>query len=90
MDAIKMSDTERRYTSRVRRYFSWISKDIGEMMKKWKSKAAILKKTVLNKEKSKKLAEISDAIATELTDKLYSLPNLPLILYRWVKRLRKT
>jgi seryl-tRNA synthetase len=35
------------------------------------------RKTVLNKEKSKKLAEISDAIATELTDKLYSLPNLP-------------
>jgi seryl-tRNA synthetase len=34
------------------------------------------RKTVLNKEKSKKLAEISDAIF-ELTDKLYSLPNLP-------------
>jgi seryl-tRNA synthetase len=33
------------------------------------------RKTVLNKEKVK-LAEISDAIATELTDKLYS-PNLP-------------
>jgi seryl-tRNA synthetase len=56
-----------------------LSKDIGEMMKNGeKSKAAILKeKTVLNKEKSKKLAEIADAIAAELTEKLYTLPNLP-------------
>ncbi|PKH66868.1 serine--tRNA ligase [Flavobacterium sp. ALD4] len=56
-----------------------LSKDIGEMMKNGeKSKAAILKeKTVLNKEKSKKLAETADALATELTEKLYTLPNLP-------------
>jgi seryl-tRNA synthetase len=56
-----------------------LSKDIGEMMKNGeKSKAAILKeKTVLNKEKSKKLAETADAIAIELSEKLYSLPNLP-------------
>jgi seryl-tRNA synthetase len=47
-------------------------------MKTAKIESRYLKrKTVLNKEKSKKLAEISDAIATELTDKLYSLPNLP-------------
>ncbi|NGY36612.1 serine--tRNA ligase [Flavobacterium sp. XN-5] len=56
-----------------------LSKDIGELMKNGeKSKAAILKeKTVLNKEKSKKLAETADAITTELTAKLYTLPNLP-------------
>ncbi|MFL9830221.1 serine--tRNA ligase [Flavobacterium sp. ST-87] len=56
-----------------------LSKDIGEMMKAGeKAKAAILKeKTVTNKEKSKKLAETADAIAAELTEKLYTLPNLP-------------
>ena len=56
-----------------------LSKDIGELMKAGeKSKAAILKeKTVLNKEKSKKLAEQADAFVAELTDKLYTLPNLP-------------
>ena len=56
-----------------------LSKDIGELMKAGeKSKAAILKeKTVLNKEKSKKLAETADALAAELLEKLYTLPNLP-------------
>ena len=56
-----------------------LSKDIGELMKNGeKSKAAILKeKTVLNKEKSKKLAETEDALAAELLEKLYTLPNLP-------------
>ena len=56
-----------------------LSKDIGEMMKAGeKAKAAILKeKTVSNKEKSKKLAETAEAIAAELTEKLYTLPNLP-------------
>jgi seryl-tRNA synthetase len=50
-----------------------LSKDIGEMMKTVKIESRYLKrKTVLNKEKSKKF----DA-PTELTDKLYSLPNLP-------------
>ncbi|MDG2430900.1 serine--tRNA ligase [Flavobacterium sp.] len=56
-----------------------LSKDIGELMKSGeKAKAAILKeKTVINKEKSKKLAEQADAYVAELTDKLYTLPNLP-------------
>lgn len=56
-----------------------LSKDIGELMKSGeKSKAAILKeKTVLLKEKSKDLAEKADALAHELLEKLYTLPNLP-------------
>jgi seryl-tRNA synthetase len=56
-----------------------LSKDIGELMKKGeKSKAAILKeKTVLLKEKSKTLAETADALAAALSEKLYTLPNLP-------------
>jgi seryl-tRNA synthetase len=56
-----------------------LSKDIGELMKSGeKAKAAILKeKTVINKEKSKKLAEQADAFVAELTEKLYTLPNLP-------------
>ena len=56
-----------------------LSKDIGELMKGGeKSKAAILKeKTVILKEKSKDLAEKADALAHELLEKLYTLPNLP-------------
>src|SRR6187402_376662 len=56
-----------------------LSKDIGELMKGGeKEKAAILKqKTVLLKEKSKDLGELADALANELTQKLYTLPNLP-------------
>jgi seryl-tRNA synthetase len=56
-----------------------LSKDIGELMKSGeKSKAAILKeKTILLKEKSKDLAEKADILANELTQKLYTLPNLP-------------
>ena len=56
-----------------------LSKDIGDLMKLGeKSKAAILKeKTVLLKEKSKELAEKADALANELLEKLYTLPNLP-------------
>ena len=56
-----------------------LSKDIGELMKAGeKSKAAILKeKTVLNKEKSKALAETADVLAATLLEKLYTLPNLP-------------
>jgi seryl-tRNA synthetase len=56
-----------------------LSASIGELMKNGeKSKAAILKeKTVLLKEKSKDLSEKADAIAQELTQKLYTLPNLP-------------
>jgi seryl-tRNA synthetase len=81
-DVIKL-DTERRAAQveldGILAESNKLSKDIGEMMKNGeKSKAAILKeKTVLNKEKSRKLAEIADAIAAELTDKLYTLPNLP-------------
>ncbi|MCG9791784.1 serine--tRNA ligase [Flavobacterium algicola] len=56
-----------------------LSKDIGGLMKSGeKAKAAILKeKTVSLKEKSKELAEVVDALAAELTEKLYTLPNLP-------------
>jgi seryl-tRNA synthetase len=56
-----------------------LSKDIGDLMKAGeKSKAAILKeKTILLKEKSKDLAEKADALAHELLEKLYTLPNLP-------------
>mgnify|MGYP000300372355 FL=1 len=56
-----------------------LSKDIGELMKSGeKAKAAILKeKTVALKEKSKDLGEKAEALAEELTQKLYTLPNLP-------------
>jgi seryl-tRNA synthetase len=56
-----------------------LSKDIGELMKSGeKAKAAILKeKTIINKEKSKKLAEQAEIFASELAEKLYTLPNLP-------------
>lgn len=56
-----------------------LSKDIGELMKLGeKAKASILKeKTVALKEQSKQLSDTFDALATELTDKLYTLPNLP-------------
>ena len=56
-----------------------LSAAIGDLMKSGnKSEAAILKeKTVLLKEKSKELAEIADTLAHELTQKLYTLPNLP-------------
>lgn len=56
-----------------------LSKDIGELMKSGeKSKAGILReKTVKLKEQSRELAEAGDALSTELTQKLYTLPNLP-------------
>jgi len=56
-----------------------LSKDIGELMKNGeKAKADILKlKTVQLKEISKELSEKSEAIANELLQKMYSLPNLP-------------
>lgn len=56
-----------------------LSKDIGELMKSGeKSKAAILKeKTVLLKESSRELSEKAEALAQELTQKLYTIPNLP-------------
>ncbi len=56
-----------------------LAKDIGDLMKNGeKSKATILKeKTVLLKDKSKELAEKTETLANELTQKLYTLPNLP-------------
>lgn len=56
-----------------------LSKDIGEMMKNGeKSKAEILKqKTVQLRELGKELSEKVDALANEITRKLYLLPNLP-------------
>ncbi len=56
-----------------------LAASIGELMKNGeKSKAAILKeKTVLLKEKSKNLSEKADTLAHDLTQKLYTLPNLP-------------
>lgn len=56
-----------------------LSKDIGELMKSGeKSKAAILKeKTIKLREESKILSEKADALASELTQKLYAIPNIP-------------
>ncbi len=56
-----------------------LSKDIGEMMKNGeKAKAEILKqKTVALKEKSKDLSEKLEVYASDLTQKMYLLPNLP-------------
>lgn len=56
-----------------------LSKDIGEMMKNGeKSKAEILKeKTIQIRENSKGLNEALNAIASQLQDELYKLPNLP-------------
>ena len=56
-----------------------LSKDIGDLMKNGeKSKAEILKlKTVSLKEASKELSEKLDVFAHDLTQKLYTLPNLP-------------
>lgn len=56
-----------------------LSSAIGELMKSGeKAKAAILKeKTISLKEKSKQLAETAESLAAELTEKLYTLPNLP-------------
>ncbi len=56
-----------------------LSKDIGELMKSGeKSKAEILKQKVhSNKEKSKILSDKTDVLASELLDKLYTLPNTP-------------
>ncbi|OGS71080.1 MAG: serine--tRNA ligase [Flavobacteria bacterium RIFCSPLOWO2_12_FULL_31_7] len=56
-----------------------LSKDIGEMMKKGeKAKAEILKeKTTQIRENSKNLSESLNAIANQLQEELYKLPNLP-------------
>ena len=56
-----------------------LSKDIGEMMKSGeKAKAEILKeKTTQIRENSKELNETLNAIANQLQDELYKLPNLP-------------
>ena len=56
-----------------------LSKDIGEMMKNGeKAKAEILKqKTVQLRELGKELSEKLDGFTSELTQKMYLLPNLP-------------
>ncbi|EKT3956611.1 serine--tRNA ligase [Flavobacterium psychrophilum] len=56
-----------------------ISKEIGDLMKSGeKEKATALKeKIATNKEKTKELSEITEALAKDLLDKLYTLPNLP-------------
>lgn len=56
-----------------------LSKDIGMLMKNGeKAKAEILKQKTTNlREESKVLSEQLDAFATQLTEKLYLLPNLP-------------
>ena len=56
-----------------------LSKDIGELMKSGeKAKAEILKeKTTQIRENSKTLNESLNAIANQLQDELYKLPNLP-------------
>ena len=56
-----------------------LSKDIGALMKNGeKSKAEILKlKTVQLREKGKELSEKIDALAHDLAQKMYLLPNLP-------------
>ena len=56
-----------------------LSSAIGDLMKSGeKAKAEILKlKTVQLKETSKELAEKSEALANELLQKMYLLPNLP-------------
>ena len=56
-----------------------LSKDIGEMMKNGeKAKAEILKeKTTQIRENSKQLNESLNAVANQLQDELYKLPNLP-------------
>ena len=56
-----------------------LSSAIGDLMKNGeKAKAEILKlKTVQLKETSKELSEKSDALASELLEKMYLLPNLP-------------
>ena len=56
-----------------------LSKDIGELMKSGeKSKAAILKeKTTKLREEGKVLSEKVELLATDLTQKLYGIPNVP-------------
>ncbi|SFA99136.1 seryl-tRNA synthetase [Flavobacterium swingsii] len=56
-----------------------ISATIGDLMKSGeKEKAALLKEQIAtNKEKTKELSEITEALAKDLLDKLYTLPNLP-------------
>ena len=56
-----------------------LAKDIGQLMKSGeKSKADILKVKVANlKEQAKDLSEKVGELATDLQDKLYTLPNLP-------------
>lgn len=83
VDAALKLDEQRRATQaemdNVLSESNKLSKDIGELMKSGeKAKAEILKaKTVSLREKSKELAEKVDTLATDLTEKLYLLPNTP-------------
>src|SRR6476620_439384 len=56
-----------------------LSKDIGELMKSGeKAKAEILKqKTVQLREQGKTLGEKVESLTSDLTSKMYLLPNLP-------------
>ncbi len=56
-----------------------LSKDIGELMKSGeKSKAAILKeKTIKLREEGKVLSEKVELLSSDLTQKLYAIPNVP-------------
>ncbi|MGX7667292.1 serine--tRNA ligase [Flavobacterium pedocola] len=56
-----------------------LSKDIGELMKIGeKAKAEILKeKSVQFRERDKEITEVLNAVAEELTQELYKLPNTP-------------
>lgn len=56
-----------------------LSKSIGELMKNGeKAKAELIReKTTLLKEKSKELSDTLGTVTKELTEQLYTLPNLP-------------
>ncbi|HEX8563818.1 MAG TPA: serine--tRNA ligase [Flavobacterium sp.] len=83
VDEVVLLDEKRRATQaeldEILSESNKLSKDIGELMKGGeKAKAAILKeKTVSLKEKSKELSDQLEKLATDLIQKLYTLPNLP-------------
>ncbi len=83
VDQVLATDEQRRMVQSelesVQAESNRLSKDIGEMMKAGeKSKAAILKeKSIQLKERSRELNESSEALAQELAQKLYAIPNLP-------------
>ena len=81
-DVVKLDENRRATqleTDNILSETNSLSKEIGDLMKNGeKSKAEILKLKVHSlKEKSKLLSEKTVALAKELLDKLYTLPNLP-------------